>query len=421
MAQELMRAIEQVSKEKGIDKNVLIETVEAAILSASRKRFKSMDNLIAKFNTDSGEVELFQKRLVVSEVTDTDREILLAEAENLFHNVQLNEEVNCKVTVAEDFGRIAAQTAKQVIVQRMREAERDSIQQEFKKREGELVNGIVQRIEGRNIIINLGRTDAILPYSEQVPKEVYKRGDRVRAYLLEVSRTNRGPQILLTRTHPGMVVCLFKLEVPEINEGILEIKGTVREPGYRTKIAIYSYDHNVDPVGTCVGMRGSRVQAIVRELEGEKIDIIKWNEDPTIFAANALSPAQITRISKTGPDSLEVVVADDQLSLAIGKRGQNVRLAARLTGWKIDIKSLSDVQKERAVMEKNQQVKALMNLPGIGEKSAEQLVDANFYTVHDIARASEDALMLIPGMGSKKALKLIEDAQNIIQESREEG
>ena len=418
MAQELIRAIEQVSKEKGIDKNILIETVEAAIVSASRRKFRNAENLVAHFNRDSGEVELFQLKTVVDEVTDEEREVSLAEAREICPQAELGSEVECRVTVNADFGRIAAQTAKQVIVQRMREAERDSIYQEFKKREGELVNGIVQRVEGRNIFVDLGRTEAILPASEQVPKETYKRGDRLRAYLLEVTRSSRGPQIVLSRTHPGMVVCLFRLEVPEINEGILEIKGTVREPGYRTKIAICSHDSNVDPVGTCVGMRGSRVQAIVRELEGEKIDIIKWNEDPTIFVSNALSPAQITRISKTGPNSMEVVVADDQLSLGIGKKGQNVRLAARLTGWKIDIKSLTEVGRERELMERNQQIRALMNLRGVGEKVATQLVDAAFYTVHDLARADEDALTAIPGLGPKKALKLIEDAKRVIAEAR---
>ncbi len=418
MGQELVRAIEQVSKEKGIDKAILIETVEAAILSASRKRFKTMDNLIARFNPESSEVELFQVKTVVSEVSDAEREISLEEAQKLSPQAQLDEEVECRVVLAADFGRIAAQTAKQVIVQRMREAERDSIYQEFKQREGELVNGIVQRVEGRHIIIELGRTEALLPYSEQVPKESYKRGDRLRAYLLEVNRTSRGPQIILSRTHPGMVICLFKLEVPEIGEGILEIKGTVREPGYRTKIAIYSHDSNVDPVGTCVGMRGSRVQAIVRELEGEKIDIIKWNEDTAVFVTNALSPAQITRISKTGPSSMEVVVADDQLSLGIGKKGQNVRLAARLTGWKIDIKSITEAGQERALMEKNQQIRALMNIPGVGEKSAGQLVEAGFYTVHGLARAEEKALTAVPGLGSKKAVRLIAEAKRILEEAK---
>ncbi len=354
MGQELVRAIEQISREKGIEKEVMGEAVAAAVLSASRKHYKFADNLVARFNWESGEVEIFKKMKVVPEVADTNTEISLEEAREINPEAKESDELDIRLESPPDFGRIAAQTAKQVIIQRVREAERDVVFSEYVKREKELVNGIVQKIEGRNIIVDLGKTEAVLPSNEQIPKEYYRQGDRVRALLLSVKRASRGPQLLLSRAHPDFVVRLFELEVPEFSEGILEIKGAVREAGKRTKIAVYSWDDKVDPVGTCVGVRGSRVQSIVRELEGEKIDIIRWSSDPKVFVTNALSPAQIKHIREVDKETMGVLVADDQLSLAIGKQGQNARLASRLTGWKIDIKSESKLKEEKDQIQREQ-------------------------------------------------------------------
>jgi len=413
MGQELIRVIEQISKDKGIAKDVLIEVVEAAVLSASKKRFRYSDNLEARLNLKTGEIELFQVKKVVDKVNIPEREIGLEEAKALEPEAELDSSVRVKLE-PQDFGRIAAQAAKQVIIQRVREAEREIIYAEYKQREGELINGIVQRLEHRDIIVDLGRAEAILPYSEQIPRETYRRGDRVRAVLLEVKKTGHGPQLIMSRAHPRFITKLFELEVPEIYEGILEIKGIVREPGKRTKIAVCSHDDKVDPVGTCVGMRGSRVQAIVRELEGEKIDIIRWASDPKVFVSNALSPAQIKHIRQVDEETMEVVVADDQLSLAIGKKGQNARLAAKLTGWKIDIKSETQYQKEKVIRQAEERAKSLTELPGVGEKLAMDIVRHGFLSLSDIALADVESLSQVPGIGPKKAAKIIQMAKKLL-------
>jgi len=417
MGQELIRVIEQVSREKGIDKEVLISAVEAAVLSASKKRYKFVENIKAHFNRETGEIELFRLKKVVATVQNPHTEISLDEAHQIDPALKEEDQVQIKLETFA-FGRIAAQTAKQVIVQRVREAERDAIYQEFKSRQGELINGIVQRFEHRHIIVDLGKTEAILPYSEQIPKEVYRRGDRLRALLLEVTKSTRGPQLILSRAHPDFVRRLFELEVPEISEGILEIKGTVREAGKRTKIAVLSHDDKVDAVGTCVGMKGSRVQAIVRELEGEKIDIIRYSYDPKIFVTNALSPAQVKHIRQVDEQTMEVIVADDQLSLAIGKKGQNARLASKLTGWNIDIKSESRLQKEQKQATLQKQAQDLMTLEGVGEKTALDLVEAGLSTIPLVAQAEIDTLTKISGIGPKKAKSIIQAAQAKLAEEK---
>ncbi|RMF86985.1 MAG: transcription termination/antitermination protein NusA [Nitrospinota bacterium] len=346
MNKELLQVLEQIEHEKGIDRKTLIEAMEAAILSASKKRFGSAENVRVVFDESSGEFRLFSTKTVVTQVTDPATEISLDQARQIDAEVELGEEVDVPLDIV-DFGRIAAQTAKQVIIQRVREAEREIVYNEYKGKEGELVNGIVQRIERGGIIIDLGKTEALLPVREQSPRETFKRGDRIRAYIIEVRRQGSGPQIIVSRTHPGLLERLFEMEVPEIYEGIVEIKGAVREPNGRAKIAVYSHDKEVDPVGACVGMRGIRVQAVVQELRGEKIDIVQWTEDPVTFVCNALSPAKVKRVEVDEANrSMLVIVDDDQLSLAIGKKGQNVRLAAKLTKWKLDIKSVSQYQAE---------------------------------------------------------------------------
>ncbi|GFO59453.1 transcription termination/antitermination protein NusA [Geomonas silvestris] len=335
----LKHTIDQIVKEKGIDKNIVVEALEQAVLTAANKKFRNTRDLEAHYNPEIGEVELFEFVTVVDEVEDSYREIELVEAREEDPDVEVGDSIGMKMD-ASGFSRIAAQTAKQVIIQRVREAERETIYNEFQERMNEIVNGVVRRFEKGDLIVDLGRAEALLPHKEQAPREVYRQGDRVKAVITEIRMTTKGPQIMLSRTHPQMLAKLFEAEVPEIAEGIVEIKGVVREPGGRAKIAVYSHDSDVDPVGACVGMRGSRVQNVVSELRGEKIDIIPWSDDIARFACNALAPAVVSKVYVDEEEyAMEVIVADDQLSLAIGKRGQNVRLAAKLTGWKIDIKS----------------------------------------------------------------------------------
>ncbi|HSF31937.1 MAG TPA: transcription termination factor NusA [Candidatus Tectomicrobia bacterium] len=344
MNQEILRIIEQISREKGIEKDVLLAGVEAAVLSAAKRRYGPVESLQARFNTQTGTLELTIAKTVVGQLSDPKTEIGLEQATAYDPEVKIGDVVQIPLEV-EGFGRIAAQTAKQVIIQKVREAERDIIYNEYKGREGELVNGIIQRFEKGDIILDLGKTEALLPRKEQSMREAFQRGERLRAYILEVRKSTSGPQIIISRTHPGLVERLFEMEVPEIYEGIIEIKGAVREPNGRAKIAVYSRDRAVDPIGACVGMRGVRVQSVVQELRGEKIDIVQWSDDPATFVANALSPAKIYKIN-VNPEAraMEVIVEDDQLSLAIGKKGQNVRLAAKLTKWRLDIKSRSEYE-----------------------------------------------------------------------------
>lgn len=336
----LNHIIDQVVKEKGIDRSVLVQALEAAVLTAANKKYRNTRELEAHFNDEKGEVELYEFVTVVDEVQNSYQEIGLEEARESDPDVQIGDSLGMLLEDAGNFSRIAAQTAKQVIIQKVREAEREGIYNEFKDRVGQLVNGIVRRYEKGDLIVDLGRAEALLPRWEQVPRENYRQGDRVRAYVAEVRMATKGPQVILSRTHPGLLAELFRLEVPEIAEGIVEIMAVSREPGSRAKLAVVSHDPDVDPIGACVGMRGSRVQNVVSELRGEKIDIINWTPDIARFACAALAPAEVTRVYVDSEEqALEIIVPDDQLSLAIGKKGQNVRLAAKMTGWKIDIMS----------------------------------------------------------------------------------
>ncbi len=347
----IKHAIEQIVKEKGIDRNVVIEAMEQAVLTAANKKYRNTRELEARYNPDSGEVELFEFVTVVEEVLDSYKEIDLEEAREIDPEVEVGDSLGEKLD-ASGFTRIAAQTAKQVIIQKVREAERETIFNEYSDRQWEIITGMVRRFEKGELLVDLGRAEAVLPSKEQMPREVYRPGDRIRAIITEIRMTTKGPQIILSRTHPSMLAKLFAAEVPEIAEGIVEINAVVRDPGSRAKVAVSSNDRDVDPVGACVGMRGARVQNVVSELRGEKIDIIPWSEDIARFACNALSPAQVSKVFVDEDNrTLEIIVADDQLSLAIGKRGQNVSLAARLTGCRIDIKSESKV----AEAEENQE------------------------------------------------------------------
>lgn len=438
---DLLQVIEQVGREKGIEKEVLIDAVEAALLTASRKALGTAVDLQVDFDERSGRFTLYAVKKVVERPTNPKLEVSLEEALKLNPKAELQDEVKIELP-AQGFGRIAAQTAKQVIIQRVREAEREGIYQSFKNKEGELVSGVVQRMVKGNVIVSLGKAEAILPPREQLPREDYRVGDRIRAYVLDVKKTPKGSQIVLSRTHPAFLVRLFEVEVPEILEGIVAIRAAAREPGERAKIAVQSMDQNVDPVGACVGYRGQRVQAVVRELGGEKIDILPWRDDPVTFVKNALAPAEVESVV-AGQEAhvLRVVVADDQLSLAIGRRGVNARLAAKLLSWRVDIKSRSEVREEalrRAPVPEvepeglpeepgagpdvlptlpvavGEEALALRGLPGIGQKLAGRLVAAGFVSVEKLASASVEDLLQVEGIGEKTAEKLLAAAKTAL-------
>jgi len=341
MNTDFLDALQQLEREKGIDKDTLLEAIEAALISGYKRNFNSAPNVRVEIHRDTGLVRVFARKAVVEESTDTRLEISLDAALDMNPTYRLGDVVEIEVT-PRDFGRIAAQTAKQVVTQRIREAERSIIYSKYVDREEDIVTGVVQRMDARMVYVDLGQTEAVLPITEQMPTDHFKPGERIKAYITRVERTTKGPQVILSRTHPGLLKRLFELEVPEVFDGVVEIKSVAREAGYRSKIAVFSKNPEVDPIGACVGARGMRVQAVVAELNGEKVDIVKWSDLPSEFVANALSPAKVVEVRIMGDEKIaRAIVPDYQLSLAIGKEGQNARLAAKLTGWKIDIKSES--------------------------------------------------------------------------------
>jgi N utilization substance protein A len=405
MATELQQMIDVVAKDKGIDPAIVIGAIEDAYLAASRKVFKGDEDLRSRFNLDTGHVELYAVRQIVNDVTNPAREISLGQAQELYG---AEAEVGMEIEFPKDtekLGRIAAQTAKQVIAQRVREAEREKIHAEFSQRIGEVVNATIKRFESGDIIAEIGRVEAQIPRKEQSRAENYSIGDRVRAVIKAVSKNAKGPQVILSRTDPALLIKLFEQEVPEIYDGTVVIRGAVREAGDRAKVAVYSRERDVDPVGACVGMRGTRVQAIIRELRGEKIDIVEWSEDPVTFVTKALSPARVQRVSIVDDEQrlMEVVVEDRQLSLAIGKKGQNVRLAAKLAGWKIDIKSEEEKRKEveaqLAGIEFGETAveSRPLSLPDIHDDVVASLRAAGYDTVEKVLEAPEDQLLALPG------------------------
>ena len=423
MNSDLSRIIDQVGKDKGIDKKILVEALEQALLAAAKRKYGLKQEIEAKYNEEVGEVELFQFKTVVKEVKNPPSEIGLEEAKELDADVEVGDSLGTKIDISA-FGRIAAQTAKQVIIQRVKDAERENIFEDFKDRKGEVISGTVQRFERGAIIVNLGRAEAVIPQQELVSRETYKPGDRIRAYVLDVRKTPKGPQIILSRSHPNFLINLFEMEVPEVSEGIVKIVSAAREPGSRAKIAVYSEDSDVDPVGACVGMRGSRVQAVVQELRGEKIDIIPWSDDAASFVCNALAPAEISKvIVNQEAKSMGVIVEDDQLSLAIGRRGQNVRLAAKLTDWKIDIRSESKA--ERVIPQLDEIASRGMDrvdrIAGVGEKTAQLLNAAGYMTVADLCQTTAEQLSRIESIGLKKAEKMINAAKAHFDEAGGKG
>ena len=437
MSQELIAVLTQLERERGVSRNVLLDTLKVAMASAAKKQYGLGKNVDVSFDEQTGEIDVKAAKEVVRIVQNPQSEILLDEARKENPDIQVGDFLSQGVET-EGLGRIAAQIAKQVILQRVREAERANIYEEFKEREGDLITGSVSQVERGNIYVDIGRTEAILPRREQIFREVYKRGDRIRAYIMEVREITKGPQIVLSRTHPGLLIRLFEMEVPEIYDGIVAIKGCVREPSGRSKVSVVSHERDIDPVGACVGTRGSRVQSIVQELRGEKIDIISWSDDIRTYAANALSPAKIQHITLLEDEGrMEVLVPDDQLSLAIGKGGQNVRLAAKLLGWKIDLKGegeyrriiaeqafSSDDRQENVAGAEDQDesvqpteadgdsASELIELDLVGEKMARLLADNGFSTIAAISAASTDELCEVPGIGPKRAELLIEAARS---------
>ncbi|MCP3103759.1 transcription termination factor NusA [Myxococcus sp. K15C18031901] len=435
--------LDQVAKDKGIDRAVLIATLEDAMKTAAKKHFGQDRNLEAKYDPEKGVVELFQAITVVEEITDPVQavnQITLAESHKKGMEVEPGDELVFQIfyrdedaneakaqddqygdilrlkTFRRGFGRIAAQTAKQVILQRTRDAERENVFNEYKDRKNEIVTGIARRFERGNIIVDLGRAEAVLPVREQVPRETYRPGDRVQAYVLDVLRESKGPQIVLSRASVNLLTKLFEMEVPEIAEGIVVIEAAAREPGGRAKIAVSSRDSDVDPVGACVGMKGSRVQAVVQELRGEKIDIVPYDEDPARFVCSALAPAEVSRvIIDEANHAMELIVPDDQLSLAIGRRGQNVRLAAQLTGWKLDINSESRVREMREFANRS-----LGALPGVNEMLVETLYAHGFRQARDIADANPEMLAQIPGMDPARIPSMQEAARKRMVEDQAE-
>lgn len=407
---DIKRVVEQVSRDKGISREVLIHALEEALKSAARKKFGNKMDIEVQYNEELGEIEVFQFKDVAEVVTEPALEISLEEGRKLDPDCEVGDSLGTKMDTS-TFGRIAAQSAKQVIIQKIKDAEKDAVFASFIDRRGEIINGIVQRMDRGDIIVNLGQTEGVVPVREQVPREGYRRGDRIRALILDVLHESRGPQIILTRTHADFLINLFKVEVPEIAEGIVKIMGATREPGVRAKISVASSNADIDPVGACVGMKGSRVQNVVQELRGEKIDIISWHIDPARYVCNALAPAEISRvIIDESNRTMEVIVPDEFLSIAIGKRGQNVRLASRLTGWHLDVKSET---KYSEAMRSGYD--SLLALPGVGISLADSLYEKGFFSAEEISKASIDDLTQIRGIGEEIAKKLITVSQEVLQ------
>lgn len=409
MASELKRLIEQVSREKGIDRDILIQALEEAIKSAIKKKYGNRFDVDVTYNDEFGEIEAFQFKEVVEVVTDHEKQVSFDEAQAMDPEAQLGDELGVRMDT-ETLGRIAAQSAKQVIIQKMKDAEREVVFDEYKGRKGTIANGIVQRVDKNGILVNLGQAEALLPPKEQIPKEIFRQGDRVRAYILDVKKISKGPQIMLSRTHPHFLIQLFQSEVPEIAEGIVSIIAANREPGSRAKIAVVSKSPDVDPVGACVGMKGSRVQNVVQELRGEKIDIVPWNMDPAKFVVNALAPAIISKvIIDQANRSMEVVVPDDQLSLAIGKRGQNVRLASKLTNWHIDV-----INENRYTRKKQAGYQALLGMSGMKEEIADRLYEAGITSLQDFMEASFSELEDLTRLSESALAAMKDEAARIL-------
>ncbi len=421
MGLETISILEQLSRDKGIEKDVLIDALKAAVEVAARKRYPAATELQSEFNESTGEVEIYLEKTVVKKAENPDEEISLKEAAAFSEDVQIGDQVLVQQAM-ENYGRIAAQLAKQVIIQKVREAEIELVHNEYKDKKGEIINGIVHRMEHGDLVVDLGNAEGILPRREQVFRESFNRGERIRAYVLDVRRTPKHALVILSRTHIGLVKRLFEMEVPEINEGMVEVMGVVREPNGRTKIAVRTNDRDIDAVGACVGMRGMRVQSIVQELRGEKIDIVEYSEDPETYIKNALSPAKVSRIILNRDEKqMTIIAAEDQMSLAIGKKGQNVRLAAKLVKWKVDIKGAAEALKMGehpsvfmpSTVSTIDFLDEIKNAKGLGEKVMTILFSDNLVTYEEALSRGAKGMVQLTGIGPKKAEALVELAENI--------
>jgi N utilization substance protein A len=419
MSNIIAQTIEQISKEKNVDPKIIISALEDAMVAASRKFYKTSEDINARFDPETGMIEIFAVRRVVETVENPSLEISLADAKEIDDTLQIDDTVEIPKPM-DVLGRIAAQTAKQVILQKVREAERQNIYNEYSQKIGEMVNGVAKRFEGPDIIVDIGKTEALLPLREQSRAETYKQGERIRAVIVKVLPVAKGPQVILSRTDPQLLIRLFEMEIPEIYDGTIVVKSAVHEPGDRAKVAVASLDRDVDPVGACVGMKGSRINSIIRELRGEKIDIVQWSDDPAQYAANALNPAKISKVLviDASEKRMEVIVEEKQQSLAIGKKGQNVRLASRLIGWQIDVKSEEQKKQEvLSVMESlTSSSTSLSELEGISDRMIERLRESGIENVERILELGEDKLKEIPGVGDKTAAKIMEAARDLFEE-----
>ncbi len=413
MKAELLPIFEQLTSERNVDRHVLVEAIVTAIETAAKKSFYQDGDVVVDFHEDTWTIEVNQVKVVVQLVTDPALEVTEAEAQPLLPGARIGDVIRLPAPPTR-FGRIAAQTAKQVIIQKIKEAERENVYNEYKEREGDVVTGTVKKLHHGNVIVDIGRAEGLIPYREQSARDNYRFGERLKCLIVEVNEAARGPQIILSRSSTDLVRKLFAFEVPEIADGTVDIRGLARESGFRTKIAVQSHDGNVDPVGACVGMKGIRVRSVVEELRGEKIDVMKWNEDPAVLVEAALAPADISHVA-LDPETrkMRVTVPSDKLSLAIGKRGQNARLAARIVGWELDIVDEEQVR-ERPVIFASDVTEQLMTIPGVGAKLADELRDAGFTAPRRIAQATIEELAAVPGLGEKSAAKIIESAQSIL-------
>lgn len=414
MNYEVLEALRQIAQEKNVNRELVIETLEQGLISAAKRRFGTGDNVEVNIDHDSGEIAVEAVKEIVAddEVEDAGLQVGLTQARETDAMANVGGTMRLRLNFA-DFGRNAIQTARQVLVQRVREAEREKIYEDYQGRVGEIISGTVQQISRGDILINIGRAEAVIPLKEQIRKERYRQGDPIRAYLLDVLRSARGPQVVLSRTHPGFLERLFQLEVPEIYEGVIEIKAASREPGERAKIAVHSNDARIDPVGACVGMKGSRVQAVVRELSNERIDIVPWSEDEAIFLSRALSPATVRRVVIDRREKrMSAIVDEDQLSLAIGKAGQNARLAAQLTGWNVD--TMTESRYEEIQIERQATTVPLSEVPGAGQVTRDRLEAAGISSANDLVSVSLTALLDVPGIGEATAEKLRETARELV-------
>ena len=410
MLSELDKVIDEIGKDRGIDKEALIQALEEALVKAARNKYGYNLEIEAQYNEELGEIELFQFKDVVETITSPVKEILPEDAKRVDPDAEVGDEIGVKMDTSQ-FGRIAAQTAKQVIMQNIREVERENTYSEYKDKKGEMVTGYVHRFEKGSIIVMLGRHEAVLPGQEQIPGESFSLRDRIKGYVLDVKKITKGPQVLLSRTHPGFLLKLFELEVPEISDSVVKIHNVAREPGNRAKIAVESFESRVDPVGACVGNRGSRVQNIVQELHGERIDIIPWSDDPATFVCSALAPAEVSEIIVDDENhSMEIIVDDSQLSLAIGKKGQNVRLSAKITGWKIDIRSRSKYDESS-----KEHLNELIGIEGIDEAIAEKLINADILDLEAVHNAEVSELEAVLEIDKELAENIKEQAKLFLE------